>query len=175
MEGRQPRPLSSVSHAGPADAEDLFRFLLGLRTQIGDGNVDDDVLADTVWKFATWQRGTAMIVRGDRGIEASIGVKVEPMPLSHECFLRSIWLVVAPEARLSGHAKSLVVAARELSARLDRSLVIQEFGLPSAFSDRKTGSYNLRFPHIDRRMRFLGRHLRPVGVIFNNVATADAA
>lgn len=166
--GTKPRPLSPVSHAEPQDIEDLFAFLKSVRGQIGDGDVDDELLASAAWALSSCDGGTALVIRGARGIEGSLGLLADRQPLSRTHFLRAIWLVVAPEALLTGHARSLVLSAMDFANRLGRPLIIEEFSNPDVFASRRTKEYGLRFSHIDGRVRFLCRHMRPTGVIFSN-------
>lgn len=172
---QQPRPLSPVFYAEPSDSEDLFRFLFGMQDEIDGGRADVELLATSVRNLAHRVGGTALIVRGmGGGIEGSIGLRAEHTPLSRVHYLRSIWLIVTPEARNTGHAKSLVIAAQALADQLGRRLTIEEFGTPEARADRDTGEYRLRFQHADRRVRFLGRHLQPVGIVFNHLPAVAA-
>lgn len=122
---RMEYPLSLVSFASPGDDEALRMFLHQMRDELGV--VDDEVLDEVVRDLTQHSGGAALIVRGDDGddrIKASLGLKMAQMTLSRKHVLSMIWFGVLPEFRRStGHAKSLLLAARELADKLGRPLI----------------------------------------------------
>lgn len=148
---KPPRPLSEVAYAGPGDLDDLIWFLRSVRDEIGDGRVEDTIMVQLAHDLTSRIDGIALIVRGTLGVEASLGIRFQrPLLLStHD--LRVVWNVVTPELRRStGHAKSLLIAARSLADRMGRRLLFEEFT-----PDPAAG-----------KMRLLARHLQPAGAVF---------
>ncbi len=156
---RPPRPLSSVFYADPGDFEPLMAFLLSVRGEIGDGAAEEDMLAEIAHDLTRRIHGVALVVRGEAGIEGSLGIAAGRPLFSRAHFLRSVWFVVAPEARSTGHAKSLLLKGREFAESLGRPLVLEEMA-----KDPEDGKLKLISRHLkatDTVLRF--RHLPSVG------------
>ena len=129
--GRQPKPVSPVDLATPADFEDLVRFLRMMREEIV---CDDDLLISAIEALVNRHGGVAFVVRGDgrEPIEASMGLCfVRVSPLSWAYRMQSVWNLVLPEKRArTGHLKSLLLAAKVLALRSGIPAVIDEWGAP---------------------------------------------
>lgn len=147
---KPPRPPSDVSFAGPTDLDALLLFLADVREEIDGGRVEDILIADFARDLVNRIGGVALIVRGAGGIEASLGLRAEHPLFSRAHYLRAVWNVVAPEARLTGHARSLLVEGRKFADSLGRQLLIEE--LTPDMAGGKT--------------KLVARHLRPVGTLF---------
>ncbi len=147
---KAPRPLSDVTYAGPDDLEPLLTFLREVRDEIDGGRVEEDLLRDLAEQLTHRVKGVALVVRGPYGIEASMGLRAEQPLFSRVHYLRAVWNVVAPEARGTGHAKSLLIKGREFADGLGRPLWAEEYGI-----DLASG-----------KMALIGRHMRQAGAIF---------
>ncbi len=145
-----PRPLSDVSFAGPSDLDALLAFLDGVREEIDGGQVEDGLIAQLARDLVNRVGGVAFVVRGTDGIEASLGLRAEHPLFSRSHYLRAVWNVVAPEARLTGHARSLLVEGRKFADSLGRRLLIEELTPDTAAGKTK----------------LVARHLRQVGALF---------
>lgn len=154
---RAPRPFSEVRIALSHDTEDLVWFLRSVMDEIDGGRAEEDLVVRMACDLAGRDGGVALIVRGALGIEASLGIAFLRPALSHNYYLRAVWNVVAPEARAAtGHAKSLLVAARVFADNMRRPLFIEEFA-----------------PTIDSpKVRLCGRHLTPAGAVFVHLPSA---
>ena len=155
---RSPRPLSDVAYAGPDDLEGLIAFLYGVRDEIDGGRAEQDLIADLAHELTHRIRGVAFIVRGPLGIEASLGLRADRTLLSRVHFLRATWLVVAPEARRTGHAKSLLIKGREFAVSMGRPLIVEEFTPDMA----------------DGKVKLVGRHLEQAGALFRYQPAVEA-
>lgn len=147
---KPPRPLSPVTYAGPGDLDALLAFLASVRDEIEGGKVEGDLIADLADALTHRRQGVAFIVRGPDGIEASLGLYAARPLFSRAHFLKAIWHVVAPEARMTGHAKSLLIEGRKFADSLGRPLLIEEMT-----PDVTTGKAAL-----------IGRHLQQAGTVF---------
>ncbi len=141
---RPPRPLSDVAYAGPGDLDALVAFLLSVRDEIWDGLAEEDLLTELAYALTHHVQGVALIVRGEDGVEGSLGIAAGRPLFSRTHFLRSVWFVVAPEARTTGHAKSLLLKGREFAESLGRPLVIEEIAANPE----------------DGRLKLISRHLK---------------
>ena len=147
---KPPRPLSPVVHAGPQDCDDLIEFLHEVRDELDRGHADEEMIVALARDLSHYRGGTALIVRGPARIEASMGLAAERPLLSRSHHLRAVWHVVLPEARLTGHAKSLFVAAKAFADSLGRPLLVTEFSpQPNA-----------------PKIRLASRHLPVAGALF---------
>lgn len=148
---RPPRPLSPVVCAQPQDLEDLVWFLRSVRDEIDGGRVEDDLMVALADKLVRRYAGVALIVRGAYGVEASLGMRFNRTEFSRADHLRTVWNVVAPEARQStGHARSMLIHARSFADTIGLPLVIEEYS-----PDLEAG-----------KMKLLGRHLKTAGAVF---------
>ena len=155
---KPPRPLSPVDTAGPSDLEDLIWFLHDMRTEIADGEVDEEVVVALARTLIERDGGVALIVRGKDKIEASLGLKFEQPLLRRRPQLRVVWNCVSPESRTTtGHAKSLLLRARDIANGLRCTLTVEEFG-PDLNPERATG-----------KAKLIARHMTPVGYLFRHV------
>lgn len=145
-----PRPLSPVLYATPADLDDLVWFLHNMRDEIEGGAAEEEALIAIASAYVRKAGGVALIVRGDKGIEASMGLMIEQPPLSSRKRLRPLWNCVLPEARITGHAKSLMLRAREIADSLKRDILLVEFT-----PDQENG-----------KVKLAGRHMIPAGHVF---------
>jgi hypothetical protein len=152
--GHQPKPISEVSVAGLRDHDDLMRFLDQVRDEL---IVDDaDLLSEIAAALVSRNNGVAFIVRGQSDpIEASLGLILTRMsPLSRRYQLLSAWNLVLPEhRRRSGHAKSLLIAAKAFAERMGMPIFFEEAGTP----DSPKG-------------KLCSRHLSLVRVVFSTTA-----
>jgi hypothetical protein len=121
-----------------------------MREEIADGHADEAVLVALAGALVKREGGTALIIRGKTKIEASIGLKLETPLLSKQNRLRVIWNCVLPEARVTGHAKSLLIRSRELADSIGRDLVLEEIT-----PDLESG-----------KVKLASRHLVPSGRVF---------
>jgi hypothetical protein len=122
---RPPRPLSEIKTATQADFAELVYFLLSVRDEIDDGEVEEDLLVNLADSLSRREFGICFIVRGPTGIEGSVGILFERPRLARTYRLRSVWNVVLPAARnTTGHAKSLLTAATEFADGLGRKLLL---------------------------------------------------
>ena len=147
---KPPRPLSPVDLAGPNDLDALLEFLAAVRDEIDGGRVELEVMATIARELVNRVRGVAFIVRGPFGVEASLGLRAESPLLSRTHHLRSTWYVVAPEARATGHAKSLLLEGQKLAASIGRPLLIEELTPDIA----------------NGKAALIGRHLKTAGTVF---------
>lgn len=148
---RPPRPLSPVAYAQAHDLDDLVWFLRSVRDEIDGGRVEDDLMVEWVRNLVHRVDGVAMIVRGQYGVEASIGLKFDHPLFSRAHHLRTVWNVVAPEARqTTGHARSLLVHARGFADSIGLPLVIEEFT-----DDLESG-----------KAKLVARHMKTAGAVF---------
>lgn len=148
---KQPRPLSPVVYATPADLDDLVWFLHEMRSEIEGGLAEEDMMVAVASALVRKAGGgVALIVRGDKGIEASMGLAFEKPLLSRKPRLRVVWNCVLPEYRVTGHAKSLLIRARELADSLGRQLLLEEFS-----PDPENG-----------KVKLAGRHMTNAGQMF---------
>jgi hypothetical protein len=122
---KPPRPFSEVAVAAPKDFPELVYFLLSVRDEIDDGEVEDDLLVSLADTLTRQDYGICFIVRGPLGIEGSVGILFERPRLARPYHLRALWNVVAPAARnTTGHAKSLLLAATGFADSLGRKLLL---------------------------------------------------
>lgn len=147
---KAPRPLSLVDVAALPDLDDLVVFLHEMLAEIDGGKADETVLVKLADALVRREGGTALIVRGKTRIEASIGLKLETPLLSAQHRLRVAWNCVLPEARVTGHAKSLLIRAREVADSLGREIVLEE-----SSPDMESG-----------KVKLARRHLSPSGTVF---------
>lgn len=147
---KAPRPLSEVAHADPRDLENLVWFLHYMRGEIADGCADEEVLVELATTMVRGHSGTALIVRGNDKIEASLGLIIEKPLLRSSKSLRVAWNCVLPECRVTGHAKSLIARAKEIADNLHRPLLLEEFS-----PDPESG-----------KAKLARRHLQPLGQLF---------
>jgi hypothetical protein len=150
---RPPRPFSDVKMATAEDADDLIWFLRSVADEIDGGAAEDDLMTAMATQLARRDGGMALIVRGSRGIEASMGIVFLRPLLSRNYFLHTVWRVVAPEARMTGHAKSLLVEARKYADGIGRRLQNIEY---AAEIDAPT-------------IRLCTRHLKISGAVFSHI------
>lgn len=147
---KPPRPLSPVDHAGPRDLENLIWFLREMRSEIDDGAAEIEVLVELAMSMVRGYGSTALIVRGEDKIEASLGLIFDKPLLRRANNLRVAWNCVLPECRVTGHAKSLIARAKEIADNLHRPLVLAEFS-----PDPESG-----------KAKLARRHLQPFGQLF---------
>jgi GNAT superfamily N-acetyltransferase len=142
-----------VGFAAINDYDDLLRFLFEVKDEVDEGRAEEDLIAALVKDFTHRVGGIALIIRGDSGIEASLGIKIERPMLSRSHYLRSVWNVVLPEARLTGHARSLLIAARQFADEIGRPILLEEWT-----------------PQIDApKARLVSRHFKTAGAIFRHL------
>jgi hypothetical protein len=160
------RPLSRVMFAKPDDLPDLLRFLRLMHNEIEDGQVDEDTLSDVAEDLSKSKGGWALIIRGRQlgteGVEASMGIHFYRPPLAQRYRLICIWNLVAPPVRDTGHAKSLLIAARALADTLHCPLWAVEpgdahIGEVLKHSNQMIGT---------SRNRLFSRHLSQTAVVF---------
>ena len=146
---RPPRPLSPVAVAGIADRDGLIAFLQEMREEVG--RPDDAAIERVAAGLAGRNGGIALVVRGEDGrIEGSMGIEMSVGGLSRACRLRTIWFAVLPQARLSGHARSLLLAARRFADGVGRPLLIEEMAAQPE----------------NPKQRLFARHFPEIGVIY---------
>lgn len=145
-----PRPMSEVSYAAPDDVDALVAFLGDVRDEIAGGEADFDLLSAVARELAHRVHGVALVVRGAQGIEASMGLRAERHLLSRSHYLHAVWNVVSPDARATGHAKSLLIEGRKFAESIGRPLLIEELT-----PDITNG-----------KAKLIARHLNQTGAIF---------
>jgi hypothetical protein len=162
---KPPRPFSEVSAATPEDCPDLVYFLRSVREEIGDGEVEDSLVVALAEALTHRQGGIAFVVKGQRGIEASLGIRFDRPWYTQQFRLFGVWNVVDPMLRATtGHAKSLLVEAQRFADKIGRPLRLEELTLRPF----ETKSIN------DPKLRLCGRNLKPAGMIFSHFPAADA-
>lgn len=142
---KAPRPLSPVVTAGELDLTDMIWFLHQMRDEIEGGRAEEEVMVAWAGAMARKVGGVALIVRGANGIEASMGLAIETPPLSRRKRLRVLWNCVLPEARVTGHAKSLMLRAREMADSLQCDILLYE-----ATPDPENGKVKLATRHMEK-------------------------
>jgi len=162
-----PLPFSAVSTASSGDLEDLIYFLLAMRDEIEDGRIEDDLLLAQAHDLVRREHGVVFIVRGDlgvkAGIEASLGVMFQRWPLSRNYYLRSVWNVVVPVARRTGHAKSLLKSATDFADALGRPLYLNAYQPPRHVCLEDTSA------EPSPKLRLCSRHMALAGRIFAHI------
>lgn len=124
-----PEPISVVEIATPDDGDALVLFLTQIQDELSGGRGDIEIACAYARAFAMRTGGAALVVRGhdhDRHIEASIGLLFYREPLERRYHIRSIWNNVIPAARRSGHAKSLLIAAKQFADGLHLDIFVRE-------------------------------------------------
>lgn len=151
---KAPRPLSPVANAGPDDLENLVWFLHQMRDEIADGQAEEEMLVALAKRLVDRREGVALIVRGRERIEASLGLVFQNPLLRSARHLHVAWHCVLPECRATtGHAKSLLARAKEISDDLKRPLLLEEFN-----PDPESG-----------KVKLAKRHLKPAGQLFVHI------
>ncbi len=153
---KAPRPLSTVEYATPLDLDDLVWFLHAMREEIGDGQAEEDKLVALASAMVRSTGGVALIVRGKTKIEASLGLVFNEPLLNSKRYFLVAWNCVLPEARVTGHAKSLLAKAKVLADQLQRPLLLEEFS-----PDPDSG-----------KVKLAARHLKPFGQLFRHLPEA---
>lgn len=120
----KPKPPSEVITAKLSDIDDLITFLCRLRNEIDDGEIEQDILVSHAINMVKRRDGIVFIVRGKRGIEGSLGIRFERKSLTRAYHLQIVWNIVAPAARQTGHASSLLKTAIEFANALDRRIYL---------------------------------------------------
>lgn len=158
---KPPKLPSETAIAKSSDADDLIRFLSGLRREIEDGEVEPDLLDALVTSIVKENNGVAFIIRGQRGIEASIGIGFERRPLARTYRLRVVWNLVAPPVRHStGHAIGLIQTAIKFADALGRPIFLNA-------SVHKPQIIKLKYSaEPSPKVRLYSRHLPTAGLIF---------
>lgn len=149
-EKKAPRPLSPVSYAGPDDLEPLLIFLQRLRGELEGGRAEEDLVIELARDLVERRGGIVLVVRGLTEIEASMGLLAMRSIFSRSFFFRAVWNVVTPEARSTGHARSLLLEARRFADSVGRMLWIDEM-TPNPESGKA---------------KLIGRHLPQAGAMF---------
>jgi DNA-binding MarR family transcriptional regulator len=164
---RPPRPLENVEVAAEADYDGLMVFLSEVRTEIGDGcAVDGLLLGDLARSLTRRDGGIVFVIKGQRGIEGSLGIQFARPWYTRQFRLQSVWNVVLPEFRgTTAHARSLLIEAQKFADRLGRALVLEE--LTQRLLETKAID--------DPKLRLCGRNLRPAGMIFAHLPATTAA
>jgi len=131
-----PKPLSHVEIAEAGDFQDLVRFLQKMRDELVCD--DDDLLIAMTAALVSKSGGMSLIVRGQKAaaIEASMGLRfARTAPLSRAYQIQCVWNLVLPEYRnKTGHARSLLMKAKEIAGQLGVPLYVEEtWGSPCYF------------------------------------------
>ena len=163
---KPPRPFSVVETATSGDLTDLIYFLRSVREEIGGGLVEDILMIELAESLASRQGGIAFVVKGQHGIEGSFGIRFDRPWYTKKFRLVSTWNVVEPSLRaVTGHAKSLQMAARNFADQLGRPLYLEEL-TPMGIDMKKAD---------DPKLRLCGRVFRPAGMLFEHVPESSAA
>ncbi|WP_421696940.1 hypothetical protein [Ancylobacter sp.] len=108
---------SGVELATLADKEDIFRFLTGLHHENGMFPMDGETVMRALHPMLSIEGRTGFIgvIRGANGIEASIGMTMEPWWYTRQLSLNERWNFVHPDHRRTTHAKRLIEFAKWVS------------------------------------------------------------
>ena len=165
---KPPKLPSETTIANASDTDDVISFLIALRREIEDGEVEPDLLETLVTSIVKENNGVAFIIRGERGIEASIGIGFERRPLAWSYRLRVVWSLVAPRFRDStGHGIGLIRAAVKFADALGRPLLLSaSMHKPQKIILRQTFEAS-------PRVRLYSRQLSTAGLIFAHFPGGD--
>lgn len=141
---------TQVRLAVPNDEEDIMGLLRARHFEQGSYCTwSDDLVRLHVRLGITRNIGYIGVIRGDGGVEATIGLFPAHEWYSYEPVLHDQWFYVHSGHRQSDHAKNLFGFAKWVAESTGVQLRITEVG------DEKNGL-----------IRFLGRHSDPIGAIF---------
>lgn len=142
---------SNVRTALPTDEEPLLDLLKLRHDEDGLGRFDESKVRDVVQRGLHRRLAVIGVIRGQRDLEASIGLFVSDWWDSSDEYLVDRWLFVAPQYRKSTHAKSLLEYAKTAATKIGRPLVVQ-----AAINEQTTN-----------KLRLYERQLeKPAGAIF---------
>jgi len=142
--------LPVVNLAVHGDEEDILDLLRARHLEHGSPcRWDDDRVRINVRLGTAQQSGVIGVVRGERGVEASVGLFPCTEWYSWEPILHDRWFFVHPHFRQSNHAKGLLAFSKQIAKGLGLQLRLTEIGDPA-----------------NGLIRFLSRHSVPIGGMF---------
>lgn len=100
------------------DEDAVFAMLLGLHEENGIFRVDEEKVRAVIQQATTQQGGIIGVIRGEDGLEASIGLAVEQWWYTLDWCVSERWMYVVPAARRKNHAKRLIDYAKWCSQQL---------------------------------------------------------
>lgn len=139
-----------VSAALPEDEDSIFQMLLGLHEENGIFQVDEGRVRSFIREATEHRGGVIGVIRGDSGLEASVGMTLDQWWYTTDWCLSERWLYVLPEFRRENHARRLVDYAKHCAATLTVPL---QMGI---MSTQRTAA----------KERLYARQLTPIGGLF---------
>jgi hypothetical protein len=117
-------PFEGVSLASPADEDDLYQHLLLLHKENGLYTVSERKVRETI-RVATEQRGGVIgVIRGDDGLEGSIGMMLDQWWYTEDFCLGERWVFVHKDHRRKPHASRLIDFGKWAASQMGVSLQI---------------------------------------------------
>lgn len=143
-------PFSDVDFARPEDEDGIYELLMKLHTENGIFHVDETRVRQFI-KLGTEQKlGMIGVIRGNGGIEASVGMTMDQWWYTLDWCLSERWNFVLPEHRKSTHAVRLIEFAKWCSDQLKVPL---QMGI-------------ITTQQTEAKVRMYRRYLTPVGGLF---------
>lgn len=132
----------------PFDEDPLMLLLDEMLGEEAVDPVDEPKLRLTLRGLLNRRGGVVGVMRGENGIEGTIGLALEQVFYSSAYRLSKLWLYVPPAHRQSTHAKTMILFSKMYSDRLGVPLISEEIFWPNT---------ERRIELIERQMPSLGR------------------
>jgi hypothetical protein len=121
----QPVVFAGVRLATSADKLDIFHFLTRLHHENGMFPMDAEVVMGQLDEMLGPRNpGVIGVIRGENGIEGSVGMTVEPWWYTKVPSLNERWNFVHPDHRKSTHARRLIEFAKWASDNMGLPLIM---------------------------------------------------
>lgn len=139
-----------VDWAAAADEQPIYDMLMQLHAENGAFSVDDARVRLNIKLGTQRQGGIIGVIRGETGLEASVGMVLDQWWYTEDWCLSERWNFVLPAFRKSDHAQRLIEFSKWCADRLSLPLMM------GIISTQQT----------EAKLRLYRRFLTPVGGFF---------
>lgn len=141
---------STVRLALQADVGPLMDLLRIMHAEESVEPVDEDKVLQTLWRLINHDGGIVGVIRGDDGIEGTVGLSLHELWYTSARHLSKLWLFVPPEYRRTTHCKLMLQFSKWYSDEVGIPLMGEEIVMPTT----------------EKRVELVGRQLPEFGRMF---------
>jgi len=139
---------SPVRLGVPFDEDPLMALLSDMLREEAIDSIDELKVRMVLRNLLKRRGGVVGVIRGDSGIEGTIGLALDQLYYSSADHLSKLWLYVPVAHRQTSHAKAMLMFSKMFSDSVGIPLIAEEIVMPG--TERRLGMVERQMPAFGR-------------------------